>query len=166
MKKVILLLFVFSSIVLNAQVAKILKGVNDAGDVATFELDCSKNFQVLAKGMRYNIIRHEFKGVEKKNVYYLLLVMEGVYLATPNSEMTISAVMSDGSIISNKETIEDDGFFDGACTLKLNNITSFLESNLQVDKIIVHTNKDVVYVISDKNKRTFKTNLSNIINEK
>ena len=33
--------------------------------------------------------------------------------------MTISAVFSDGTTVSEIETIEDDGYFDGARTLKL-----------------------------------------------
>ncbi|MFQ6602940.1 hypothetical protein [Flavobacterium sp. C3NV] len=42
MKKVVLIIaFFIVSFGVNAQAAKIIKSVNDAGDVATFELDCS-----------------------------------------------------------------------------------------------------------------------------
>lgn len=165
MKKVILIL-VFSIVsgTVNAQAAKIIKEVSEAGDVASFELDCSVQFQTLAKGLRYNITRHEFKGAEMKNSYRLLLVMDGFYSKTLNKTMTISAVLSDGTIIEAKKIIEDDGFFDGACTLKVKDPKALLEAN--IDKVIVHADKDVVYTLSAKNKEVFKKNLSNIINAK
>ncbi|MFH6996008.1 hypothetical protein [Flavobacterium sp. FlaQc-48] len=165
MKKVILgLVFSVISITANAQVANIVKEVNETGDVASFELDCSVQFQTLAKGLRYNVTRHEFKGPELKNSYRLLLVMDGFYSKTLNKTMTISAVLSDGTIIEAKKIIEDDGFFDGACTLKIKDPKALLEAN--IDKVIVHADKDVVYTLSAKNKEVFKKNLSNIINAK
>jgi len=165
MKKVILIIaFCIVSFAVNAQAAKIIKSVNDAGDVATFELDCSVQFQVLAKGLRYNITRHEFKGAELKNTYRLLLVMDGFYSKTLNKTMTISAVLSDGTILEAKKIIEDDGFFDGACTLKIKDPKALLEAN--IDKVIVHADKDVVYVLSEQNKSDFKKNLSNVIDAK
>ena len=166
MKKLAILLFVFSSIFMQAQVAKIIKSVNAEGDIASFELDCSKNFQVLAKGLHYNISRHEFKGVEKKNVYHLLLVMEERFISVLNKEMTISAVFSDGSKISKKETVENDGFFDGACTLKMKG--KKMSPGIRLVKVIVHnsTDKDQVYVISEKEASIFKSNLANIIDAK
>lgn len=49
MKKVILIIaFFIVSFAVNAQAVKIIKSVNDAGDVATFELDCS----VLKRGSK------------------------------------------------------------------------------------------------------------------
>jgi hypothetical protein len=165
MKKVILIfVFLFLGLSVNAQVAKIKKEVSESGDVASFELDCSVQFQTLAKGLRYNITRHEFKGPELKNSYRLLLVMDGFYSKTLNKTMTISAVLSDGTIIEAKKIIEDDGFFDGACTLKIKDPKALLEAN--IDKVIVHADKDVVYALSQQNKSTFKKNLSNIINAK
>ena len=165
MKKVILIfVFLFVGLSVNAQAAKIKKEVNDAGDVASFELDCSVQFQSLAKGLRYNITRHEFKGPELKNSYRLLLVMDGFYSKTLNKTMTISAVLTDGTIIEAKKIIEDDGFFDGACTLKIKDPKALLEAN--IDKVIVHADKDVVYTLSAKNKAIFKQNLSNVINAK
>lgn len=164
MKKLLIVFVVLiSNLQVNAQ-AKVLTSVNDAGDVATYELDCSVKFQSLAKGLRYNITRHEFKGPEMKNSYRLLLVMDGFYSKTLNSEMTISAVLSDGTILNAKKTIEDDGFFDGACTLRIKDPKALLEAN--IDKIIVHADRDVVYTISAQNKAVFKKNLSNIINAK
>lgn len=148
----------------NAQVAKIKKEVNEAGDVGSFELDCSVQFQTLAKGLRYNITRHEFKGPELRNSYRLLLVMDGFYSKTLNKTMTISAVLNDGTIIEAKKIIEDDGFFDGACTLKIKDPKALLEAD--IDKVIVHADKDVVYTLSAKNKEIFKKNLNNIINAK
>jgi len=165
MKKVILIfVFLFLGSSVNAQAAKIKKEVNEFGDVASFELDCSVQFQTLAKGLRYNITRHEFKGPELKNSYRLLLVMDGFYSKTLNKTMAISAVLSDGTIIEAKKIIEDDGFFDGACTLKIKDPKALLEAN--IDKVIVHADKDVVYTLSQQNKSTFKKNLSNIINAK
>ncbi|MFG4004247.1 hypothetical protein ACHRV1_15305 [Flavobacterium aquidurense] len=165
MKKVIVILvFLIIGCGVNAQVAKIKKEVNEAGDVGSFELDCSVQFQTLAKGLRYNITRHEFKGPELKNSYRLLLVMDGFYSKTLNKTMTISAVLSDGTIIEAKKIIEDDGFFDGACTLKIKDPKALLEAD--IDKVIVHADKDVVYTLSAKNKEIFKKNLSNIINAK
>ena len=165
MKKVIVILvFLIIGCGVNAQVAKIKKEVNEAGDVGSFELDCSVQFQTLAKGLRYNITRHEFKGPELKNSYRLLLVMDGFYSKTLNKTMTISAVLSDGTIIEAKKIIEDDGFFDGACTLKIKDSKALLEAD--IDKVIVHADKDVVYTLSAKNKEIFKKNLSNIINAK
>jgi hypothetical protein len=165
MKKVILVLvFLIGNIAVNAQVAKILKHVNEAGDVASFELDCSKQFQTLAKGLRYNITRHEFKGPELKNSYRLLLVMDGFYSKTLNNTMTISAVLTDGTIIDAKKIIEEDGFFDGACTLKIKDPNALLTAN--IDKVIVHADKDVVYKLSAENKAVFKKNLENVINAK
>ena len=78
--------------------------------------------------------------------------------------MTISAVLTDGTIIEAKKIIEDDGFFDGACTLKIKDPKALLEAN--IDKVIVHADKDVVYTLSAKNKAIFKQNLSNVINAK
>lgn len=162
-KNILILVFLVISIAANAQ-AKIVKGVNEAGDVASFELDCSVQFQTLAKGLRYNITRHEFKGPELKNSYRLLLVMDGFYSTTLNKTMTISAVLSDGTVLEAKKIIEDDGFFDGACTLKIKDPKALLEAN--IDKVIVHADKDVVYVLSAQNKAVFKKNLNNIINAK
>ncbi|KLT71237.1 MULTISPECIES: hypothetical protein [Flavobacterium] len=161
MKKLMaVLVFLIASSQINAQ-AKVLTSVNDAGDVATFELDCSEKFQMLAKGLRYNITRHEFKGPEMKNSYRLMLVMDGFYSKTLNKEMTISAVLSDGTVMQAKKVIEDDGFFDGACTLKIKDPKGLLA--LDIVKVIVHADKDVVYTLSDKSKAVFKKNLSNII---
>ncbi|KAF2333483.1 hypothetical protein [Flavobacterium ginsenosidimutans] len=165
MKVVLLMLsFFVASFSVNAQAAKVITSVNEAGDVATFELDCSVKFQTLAKGLRYNITRHEFKGPELKNSYRLLLVMDGFYSKTLNSEMTISAVLSDGTVIEARKTIEDDGFFDGACTLKIKDPQALLSAD--IDKVIVHADKDVVYTLTPQNKAVFKKNLSNIINAK
>lgn len=165
MKVIVIILSFFAfNVSVYAQTAKVLKSVNDAGDVATFELDCTVKFQSLAKGLRYNITRHEFKGSEMKNTYRLLLVMDGFYSKTLNKEMTISAVLSDGTILEARKIIEDDGFFDGACTLKIKDPKALLEAN--IDKVIVHADKDVVYPISVQNKAVFKKNLENIINAK
>ncbi|MCV2483310.1 hypothetical protein OD917_00115 [Flavobacterium sp. SH_e] len=165
MKVIVLILsFFVASFSVNAQAAKVITSVNEAGDVATFELDCSVKFQTLAKGLRYNITRHEFKGPELKNSYRLLLVMDGFYSKTLNSEMTISAVLSDGTVIEARKTIEDDGFFDGACTLKIKDPQALL--NADIDKVIIHADKDVVYSLTAQNKAVFKKNLSNIINAK
>lgn len=164
MKKLFaVLMFLATVLQVHAQ-AKILTSINDAGDVATYELDCSVKFQTMAKGLRYNITRHEFKGPEMKNSYRLLLVMDGFYSKTLNKEMTISAVLTDGTVIQAKKVIEDDGFFDGACTLRIKDAKALLEVN--IDKVIVHADKDVVYTISAQNRAVFKKNLSNIINAK
>jgi len=159
-KVIVMFIFLLAGLQVNAQ-ARVLKSVNEAGDVATFELDCTVKFQTLAKGLRYNITRHEFKGPEMKNSYRLLLVMDGFYSKTLNKEMTISAVLSDGTVIEARKTIEDDGFFDGACTLKIKDPKALLEANIA--KVIVHADKDVVYTLSEQNKAIFKKNLNNII---
>lgn len=164
MKKVIVMLvFLVAGLQVNAQ-AKVLTSVNDAGDVATYELDCTVKFQTLAKGLRYNITRHEFKGPELKNSYRLLLVMDGFYSKTLNNSMTISAVLSDGTVIEAKKIIEDDGFFDGACTLRIKDPKALLAAN--IDKVIVHADKDVVYTLSEQNKALFKKNLNAVITAK
>lgn len=79
MKKSILILAFLSVSLASSAQARVLKSVNDAGDVGTFELDCTVKFQTLGQGLRYNITRHEFKGPEMKNTYRLLLVMDGFY---------------------------------------------------------------------------------------
>jgi hypothetical protein len=163
MKKLSVFLMFFAVVQLNAQ-AKVLTSVNEAGDVATYELDCSVKFQTLAKGLRYNITRHEFKGPELKNSYRLMLVMDGFYSKTLNKEMTISAILNDGSVIQARKVIEDDGFFDGACTLKIKDPKALLEAN--IDKVIVHADKDVVYTLSEQNKALFKKNLNAIMKAK
>jgi len=163
MKKLSVFLMFFAVVQLYAQ-AKVLTSVNEAGDVATYELDCSVKFQTLAKGLRYNITRHEFKGPELKNSYRLMLVMDGFYSKTLNKEMTISAVLNDGSVIQARKVIEDDGFFDGACTLKIKDPKALLEAN--IDKVIVHADKDVVYTLSEQNKALFKKNLNAIMKAK
>jgi len=164
MKKCFLILvFLIGTLVSNAQ-ARVLKSVNEAGDVATFELDCTTKFQTLAKGLRYNITRHEFKGPEMKNTYRLLLVMDGFYSKTLNKEMTISAVLSDGTVIEARKIIEDDGFFDGACTLKIKDPKALLEAN--INKVIIHADKEVVYTLSEQNKAIFKKNLNAILTAK
>jgi len=147
----------------NAQ-AKVLTSLNEAGDVATYELDSSVKFQTLAKGLRYTITRHEFKGAEMKNSYRLLLVMDGFYSNILNSTMTISAVLNDGTILQAKKTIEEDGYFDGACTLKIKDPKALLEAN--IDKVIVHADKDVVYTLSQQNKSVFKKNLNAVMTAK
>ncbi|HQZ25255.1 MAG TPA: hypothetical protein PLD18_08140 [Flavobacterium sp.] len=158
--------FLLTSLVINAQVPKIITTVNDAGDVASFELDCSKKFPLLAKGLKYNITRHEFKGSELKNTYHLMLVMDGFYTAALNDKMTISAVFSDGTKVSEIETIEDDGYFDGACTLKMNSPPE-LALSLDLKQIIVATgNKEVIYTVSAQKSAEFKKNLQNIVNAK
>ncbi|MHC0441678.1 hypothetical protein [Flavobacterium sp. 3-210] len=164
--KIILVLVSFfaATISINAQAAKVLTSVNDAGDVATYELDCTTKFQTLAKGLRYNITRHEFKGAELKNSYRLLLVMDGFYSKTLNKEMTISAVLTDGTVIEAKKIIEDDGFFDGACTLRIKDPKALLAAD--IDKVIIHADKDVVYKLSEQNKAIFKKNLNAIITAK
>ncbi|RED23374.1 hypothetical protein BD847_2425 [Flavobacterium cutihirudinis] len=164
MKKLFAVL-VFFMVVLQANAqAKILTSVNEAGDVATYELDCSVKFQSLAKGLRYNITRHEFKGPELKNSYRLLLVMDGFYSKTLNNEMKISAVLTDGTVIEARKIIEDDGFFDGACTLKIKDPNALLSAN--IDKVIVYADKEVVYKISAQSRAVFKKNLENIISAK
>lgn len=164
--KIILVLVSFfaATLSIDAQAAKVLTSVNEAGDVATYELDCTTKFQTLAKGLRYNITRHEFKGPDLKNSYRLLLVMDGFYSKTLNKEMTISAVLTDGTVIEAKKIIEDDGFFDGACTLKIKDPNALLAAN--IDKVIIHADKDVVYKVSEQSRAIFKKNLSNIINAK
>jgi hypothetical protein len=164
MKKLSVFLMFFAVVFqLHAQ-ARVLTSINEAGDVATYELDCSVKFQTLAKGLRYNITRHEFKGPELKNSYRLMLVMDGFYSKTLNKEMTISAVLNDGSVIQARKVIEDDGFFDGACTLRIKDPKALLEAN--IDKVIVHADKDVVYTLSEKNKDLFKKNLNAIMKAK
>jgi hypothetical protein len=158
--------FIITSLVINAQEAKIITTVNEAGDVASFELDCSKKFPTLAKGLKYNITRHEFKGADLKNTYHLLLVMDGFYTSALNSKMTISVVFSDGTKVSEVETIEDDGYFDGACTLKLNSPPE-LALTLDLKQVIVNTGaKEVIYTISAQKSKEFKKNLYNIVNAK
>ncbi len=164
MKVILILLSIFAASFSVIAQAKVITSVNDAGDVATYELDSSVKFQTLAKGLRYNITRHEFKGPEMKNSYRLLLVMDGFYSKTLNKEMTISAVLSDGSVIEARKIIEDDGFFDGACTLKIKDPEALLKAD--INKVIVHADKDVVYSLTAENKAVFKKNLSNIINAK
>ncbi|SHM38220.1 hypothetical protein [Flavobacterium chilense] len=163
-KSILILVFFMIGIAVQAQTVNVIKGVNDAGDVASFELDCSVKFPTLAKGLRYNITRHEFKGPEMKNSYRLMLVMDGFYSKTLNNTMTISAVLSDGTILQAKKIIEDDGFFDGACTIKIKDPKALLEAN--IDKVIVHADKDVVYDLSATNKAVFKKNLNAIITAK
>ena len=158
--------FLMTSVVINAQEAKIVTTVNQAGDVASFDLDCSKKFPVLTKGLKYNITRHEFKGPELKNTYHLMLVMDGFYTTALNNKMTISAVFSDGTKVSEIETIEDDGYFDGACTLKMNSPPE-LALKLDLKQIIVATGtKEVIYTISAQKSAEFKKNLQNIVNAK
>lgn len=167
MRKLVLsLAFLITSVVINAQESKIITTVNEAGDVASFELDCTKKFPSLAKGLRYNITRHEFKGAELKNTYHIMFVMDGFYTTVLNNKMTFSAVFVDGTITSEEETIESDGYFDGACTLKIN---SPPEHGLKTDlkEIILHTdNKKVVYAITPQKAREFRKNLQNIVNAK
>jgi hypothetical protein len=158
--------FLITSLVINAQEVKILTTVSDAGDVASFELDCTKKFPTLAKGLRYNITRHEFKGAELKNTYHIMFVMDGFYTNVLNSKMTFSAVFVDGTITSEEETIESDGYFDGACTLKL---SSPPEHGLKTDlkEIILNIDiKKVVYTITPQKAREFRKNLQNIVNAK
>ncbi len=167
MKKLALsTVFVLMSLVMNAQVAKVITAVNEAGDVGSFELDCTKRFPILAKGLKYNINRHEFKGVEQKNVYHIMLVMDGFYTTALNSKMTISVVFSDGTTVSEVETIEDDGYFDGACTLKMGSPPE-LALTLDLKQVIVNTgSKEVVYVITAQKALEFRKNLENIVNAK
>ena len=153
-------------LVANSQVTKIITTVNEAGDVASFELDCTKKFPLLAKGLKYNITRHEFKGPELKNTYHLMLVMDGFYTTTLNEVMTISVVFSDGTKVSEIETLESDGYFDGACTI---NMKSPPELSLKffIKKVIINTGtKEVVYEISDQKSQEFRKNIENIVNAK
>jgi hypothetical protein len=165
-KLAISMAFLITSVVINAQEAKIITAVNEAGDVASFELDCSKTFPTLAKGLKYNITRHEFKGAELKNIYHILFVMDGFYTTVLNSKMTFLAVFVDGTMTSEEETIENDGYFSGACNLKLN---SPPEQGLKTDlkEIILNLGqKKVVYTITPQKAREFRKNLQNIVNAK
>ena len=158
--------FLITSFIINAQEAKIVTTVNQAGDVASFDLDCTVKFPTLAKGLKYNITRHEFKGPELKNTYHLMLVMDGFYTTALNNKMTISAVFSDGTKVSEIETIEDDGYFDGACTLKMNSPPE-LALKLDLKQITVATGiKEVIYTISAQKSAEFKKNLQNIVSAK
>lgn len=163
-KSILAFAFVFVSLVANAQEAKIIKGVNEAGDVASFELDCSKKFQPLAKGLRYNITRHEFKGPELKNTYRVLLVMEGFYTHILNKEMAVTVVLNDGTRIEKRQTIEDDGYFNGTCTVIINTINGPFTRHIK--EIIVHADKDFSYIITDHYGILFNKNLNNIISAK
>ncbi len=165
-KLVVSFAFLMTTVIINAQEAKIITTVNQAGDVASFDLDCSKKFPTLAKGLKYNITRHEFKGPDLKNTYHVMLVMDGFYTTALNNKMTISAVFSDGTKVSEIETIEDDGYFDGACTLKMNSPPD-LALSLDLKQIIVATgNKEVIYTVSAQKSAEFKKNLQNIVNAK
>lgn len=158
--------FLLTGLVMNAQVAKIITKVNEAGDVGSFELDCSKGFPTLNKGLKYNITRHEFKGVELKNTYHIMLVMDGFFAKVLNSKMTISAVFSDGTKVSKVETIEEDGYFDGACTLTLASPPE-LGLTLDLKEVVINTgDKDVVYTVSAQKANEFKKNLKNIVDAK
>jgi len=158
--------FLLTTLVMNAQVAKIITTVNEAGDVGSFELDCTKKFPVLAKGLKYNITRHEFKGADLKNTYHLMLVMDGFYTTALNSKMTVSVVFSDGTKVTEVETIEDDGYFDGACTLKMASPPQ-LGLTLDIKQVIVNTgNKEVVYTILPQKSKEFKMNLQNVVDAK
>jgi hypothetical protein len=166
MRKIVLsMLMLLTSFAVNAQVAKIVTTVNQAGDVASFELDCTIKFPTLAKGLKYNITRHEFKGAELKNIYHVMLVMDGFFTTTLNNKMTISAVFSDGTTVTELETLEDDGYFNGACTLKLSSPPE-LALNLDLKQIIVHGDKDVIYTLTAQKSTEFKKNLYNIVNAK
>jgi hypothetical protein len=165
-KIVLLMLLLFLGLAVNAQVTKIVTSVNEAGDVASFDLDCSKRFPTLAKGLKYNITRHEFKGPELKNTYNLMLVMDGFYTTTLNEVMTISVIFSDGTKVSKIKTLENDGYFDGACTI---NMKSPPELSLKffIKKVIINTDtKEVVYEISSKKSQEFRKNIENIVNAK
>ena len=165
-KLIVSICIILTTLVSNGQVVKVLATVNDAGDVANFDLDCSVKFPTLAKGLKYNITRHEFKGPELKNTYHLMLVMDGFYTTALNNKMTISAVFSDGTKIDKIETIEDDGYFDGACTLKMISPPA-LALTLNLKQIIVGTGtKEVIYTISAQKSAEFKKNLQNIVNAK
>lgn len=156
----------FLGLAVNAQVAKIVTSVNEAGDVASFDLDCSKGFPTLAKGLKYNITRHEFKGPELKNTYNLMLVMDGFYTTTLNEVMTISVIFSDGTKVSKIKTLEDDGYFDGACTINMKSPPE-LALKFFVKKVVVNTGtKEVVYEITDQKSKELKKNIENIVNAK
>lgn len=160
------MLLMFASFTVKAQVSKIITTIDESGDVASFELDCSIKFPTLAKGLKYNITRHEFKGSELKNTYHLMLVMDGFYTAALNNQMTITAVFSDGTKVSEIETIESDGYFDGACTLKMNSPPK-IGLEYAIKQIIVNTGtKEVVYEISPQKSLELKKNLQNIVNAK
>lgn len=167
MRKLVLsMAFLLVSVVINAQEPKIITRVDDSGDVASFELDCSVKFPFLAKGLKYNITRHEFRGAEKKNTYRILLVMDGFFTTVLNSKMTFSAVFVDGTVSSEEETVESDGYFDGACTLLLN---SPPELGLKTDlkEIVLNTGKKkVVYTITPQKAKEFRKNLQNIVDAK
>lgn len=167
MRKLLLsIVFVLTSLATNAQVAKIITAVNEAGDVGSFELDCTKKFPVLAKGLKYNITRHEFKGADLKNIYHVMLVMDGFYTTTLNNKMTVSVVFSDGTKVTEAEIIEDDGYFDGACTLKMASPPE-LALTLDLQKVIINTgSKEVVYTVSPQKSKEFKINLKNVVEAK
>jgi hypothetical protein len=95
-----------------------------------------------------------------------MLVMDGFFTTTLNEVMTISVVFSDGSKVSENETIESDGYFDGACTL---NMKSPPELSLKhyLKKVVINTGKkDVVYEISEQKSKEYRKNIENIVNAK
>lgn len=164
MKKLFVLFLGIMALQMQAQVKRVIKNTNDAGDVTSFELDCTSNFPVLAKGLKYNITRYDMKGEQTRSVFRILMVMEGFYTNVLKSEMLISAELSNGVITTQKKPLEEDGYFDGAVTLKMDLINAPVE--LTIKKIILHAGKEVVYVIPEKNGITFNKNLNAIFEAK
>ena len=75
-------------------------------------------------------------------------------------------MFSDGTTVSKMETIEDDGYFDGACTLTLASPPD-LALTLDLQKVIINTgSKQVVYTVSPQKSKEFKMNLKNVVEAK
>jgi pyruvate/2-oxoglutarate dehydrogenase complex dihydrolipoamide dehydrogenase (E3) component len=92
--------------------------------------------------------------------------MDGFYTTTLNEVMTISIVFSDGTKISEIETIESDGYFDGACTINMSSPPQ-RSLTLFVKQVIVNTGtKEVVYTISEPKSKEYRKNIENIVNAK
>lgn len=158
MKKLLILFLGILALQTQAQVKKVLKHTNEIGDITSFELDCTSSFPSLAKGLKYNITRYDMKGQELRSVFRILMVMDGFYSKIKTNEILISAELSNGEITTQKQPLEEDGFFDGTVTLKMDLIKAPVE--LTIKKIILHAGKDIVYDIPEKNAISFTKNLN------
>jgi hypothetical protein len=162
MKKSIFTIAVFlTGLFAGAQDFKILKEENKEWGITNYKLDCSKNSPLLANKLNYNLNKVVFDSKEKQDVYHVTLLVKGAYKNPLNKDLTISTILEDGTVITNKETLEDGGNFNGKCTLHLVRFDQMRKIGIKEIKINGVSEKS--FKVNKKNRKDLMKNMNSIV---
>lgn len=161
-KSILTIVILLTGLLSSAQSFKVLKEENKEWGIISYKLDCSKSSPLLANKLNYTINKDVFESKNKEDVYHITLLLKGAYKPALNKEMIISTIFEDGTIVTNKETLEDGGHFDGKCTLHLVKIDQIRKVGIKEIKINGATDKP--FIVNKKNRADFIKNLNNVVN--